>query len=153
MYTRILVGVDGSPTAEQAVRHAAALAKTESAKLRIVHVVDMGLLPIGPELAISVDASAKARRDAGEKILATASELAAGSGLEPETRLLETAAPTQRVASMIVEEAASWPADVVVLGTHGRRAVERLLLGSVADGVARLARVPILLIPYHEPSA
>ncbi|HYA38367.1 MAG TPA: universal stress protein, partial [Candidatus Methylomirabilis sp.] len=43
-----------------------------------------------------------------------------------------------------------WPADVVVLGTHGRRGVERLLLGSVAEGVARLSTVPVLLIPRQE---
>jgi len=147
MYARILVAVDESPHATHTVQHAAGMAKGLSAALRIIHVVDMGLLPLGPELAIDINAIAKARRAAGEKILATAREAARAVGVEAETSLLETATPTQRIAAAIADEAAHWPADVVVLGTHGRRVVERLLLGSVAEGVARLSIVPVLLVP------
>jgi nucleotide-binding universal stress UspA family protein len=152
MYARILVAVDESPHATHAVTHAAGLAKSLSAALRIVHVADMGWLPLGPELAIDIDieAIAKVRRADGEKILAAAREAARSAGVEAETRLLETATPTQRITAVIADEAAHWPADVIVLGTHGRRVVERLLLGSVADGVARLSTVPVLLIPWTE---
>jgi len=151
VYTRILVAVDESPHAGHAVTHAAGLAKGLSAALRIVHVVDMGWLPLGPELAVDIEAIAKARRAAGEKILTAAREAARTAGVEAETRLLETATPTQRIAAAIADAAAGWPADVVVLGTHGRRGVERVLLGSVAEGVARLSAVPVLLIP--QPTA
>ena len=150
MYSRILVAVDESPHAGHAVTHAAGLAKRLSAALRIVHVADMGWLPLGPELAIDIEAIARARRAAGEKILAAARETARAAGVEAEARLLETATPTQRLAAAIADEAASWPADVVVLGTHGHGVVERLLLGSVAEGVARLSTVPILLVPRPE---
>jgi len=150
MYSRILVAVDESPHAGHALEHAAGLAKELSAALRIIHVVDMGWLPIGPELAIDVDAIARARRAAGERVLASARERVQSAGVEAEIKLLETAMPTQRIATAIADEAASWPADVVVLGTHGRRAMERLLLGSVAEGVTRLSPVPVLLIPPHE---
>jgi nucleotide-binding universal stress UspA family protein len=51
-----------------------------------------------------------------------------------------------RVADVIAAEAAAWPADLIVVGTHGRRGVNRLLLGSVAEGVARVATRPVLLI-------
>jgi len=149
VYTRILVAVDESPHAGHAVTHAAGLAKGLSAALRIVHVVDMGWLPLGPELAVDIEAIAKARRAAGEKILTAAREAARTAGVEAETRLLETATPTQRIAAAIADAAAGWPADVVVLGTHGRRGVERV--GSVAEGVARLSAVPVLLIP--QPTA
>ena len=148
MYSRILVAVDESPHAGHALTHAAGLAKGLSAALRIVHVADMGWLPLGPELAIDIEAVAKARRAAGEKILAAAREAARATEVEAETRLLETATPTQRIAAAIADEAARWPADVVVLGTHGRHGVERLLLGSVAEGLARLSAVPVLLIPW-----
>jgi nucleotide-binding universal stress UspA family protein len=147
MYARILVAVDEGPHATHAVTHAAGLARRLSAALRVIHVVDMGLLPLGPELAIDIDAIAKARRAAGEKILVAAREAARAAGAEAETTLVETATPTQHVAAAIADEAASWPADVVVLGTHGRRVVERLLLGSVAEGVARRSTVPVLLVP------
>jgi nucleotide-binding universal stress UspA family protein len=149
MYSRILVAVDGSPTSEHALRHAIGLAKGLSAALRVVHVVDMGVLPLGPELAIDIGAVTKARRTAGEQVLEKARDTCQASGMEPETRLLETETPTQRIAAAIADEAASWPADFVVLGTHGRGVMERLLLGSVAEGVARRSTMPVLLVPWQ----
>ena len=71
MYSRILVAVDGNPTSEQALQHAIGLAKDFSAALRVVHVVDMGALPLGPELAIDIGAVTKARRAAGERVIET----------------------------------------------------------------------------------
>lgn len=147
MYSRILVAIDGSPGAEHALRHAVGLAKGLSASLRIIHVVDIGLLPYGPELSIDIDALLDARYAAAEKILAAARDGVQAPELEVETRLLDTATPVQHVAAAIAEAAASWPADLLVLGTHGRRGVERWLLGSVAEGVARRSTVPVLLVP------
>ena len=147
MYARILVAIDGSPNSEHALKHAAGLAKNLSASLRILHVVDIGLLPLEPELSIDFDALFKARHAAAEKTLAAARDSVQASGIAFEVRLLDTATPTQHVAAAIAAEAASWPADLVVLGTHGRRGIERWLLGSVAEGVARRSSVPVLLVP------
>jgi nucleotide-binding universal stress UspA family protein len=147
MYSRILVAIDGSPGAAHALKHAAGLAKGLSASLRIIHVVDIGLLPYGPELSIDIDALLAARYAAAEKILAAARDSVQAPELEVETRLLDTATPVQHVAAAIAEAAASWPADLLVLGTQGRRGIERWLLGSVAEGVARRASVPVLLVP------
>jgi len=149
MYKRILVTVDGSTTSEHALRHAIGLAKGLSAALRVVHVVDMGVLPLGQELAIDIDAISKARRAAGEQVLKKARETCRAGGIEAELQLLETGTPTQRIAAAIADEADAWPADLVVAGTHGRTGVQRLLLGSVAEGIARVSPVPVLLIPLH----
>jgi len=149
MYTRILIAVDGSATSEHALRHAIGLAKGLSAALRVVHVVDMGVLPLGPELAIDIGAVTKARRTAGEQVLEKARATCRAGGIEAEARLLETGTPTQRIAAAIADEATAWPADLVVAGTHGRTGVQRLLLGSVAEGIARVSPVPVLLIPLH----
>ncbi|HJW81193.1 MAG TPA: universal stress protein [Acidiferrobacterales bacterium] len=149
MYSRILIAVDGSPTSGHALRHAIGLAKGLSAALRVVHVVDMGVLPLGPELAIDIGAITKARRAAGEQVLNTARATCRAAGIEAEMRLVETGAPAQRIAAAIADEAAAWPADLVVAGTHGRSGVQRLLLGSVAEGIARVLPVPVLLIPLH----
>jgi nucleotide-binding universal stress UspA family protein len=150
MYSRILVAMDGSAHSERALRYALGLAKEQSATLRILHVVDMGLLPLGPELAIDTEAITNARRAAGDRLLASARERGQAAGIDTEIRLVETATPTQRLATAIVNEAANWPADVVVVGTHGRSGMERLFLGSVAEGVARLSKVPVLLVPQLE---
>lgn len=147
MYSRILVAVDGSPNAERALDHAAALAKATSASLRIVHVVDVGLLGYGPELAINVEGLIEARYAFAQKVLAAARSRAEAAGVAAETAQLDTRDPTVHVAATIAEAAAAWPADLVVLGTQGRRGVERWLLGSVAEGVARRSTVPVLLVP------
>jgi len=146
MYARILVAVDGSPGSARAVTHAIALSKALGAGLRVLHVVDMGWLALGPELAVDTQRVAAARRAEGERTVAAALETARAAGVSVEASLVETGAPGQRVASQIVQEAQAWPADLLVLGTHGRGGAERLLLGSVAEGVARRASVPVLLV-------
>jgi len=147
MFSRILVAVDGSASSDHAVGEAVQLAKAESARLQLLHVVDMGVLPVAPELAIDVEEITKARRLAGEKILASARELARAAGLEAEASLVETATPVQHVADVISEEATRWSAQLVVLGKHGHRGAIQYLMGSVADGVARRTTLPLLLIP------
>jgi len=147
MYSRILVAIDGSPTSEHALRQAIGLAKGLSSTLRIVHIVDMGVLPAGAELAVDMERVMEARRDAGEKVLKSAQDLCRAAGVATETRLVETGTPAQRVANLIAEEAKSWPADLVITGTHGRTGVARMLVGSVAEGIARVSPAPVLLVP------
>jgi nucleotide-binding universal stress UspA family protein len=149
MYSKILVAVDRSDTSPHALQQAIELARKLSATSRIVHVVDMNWLPLAPELAIDIEAISAVRRSAGEKILAAAREIAQKAGLKSESALKETETPTQHVAETIAKVASNWPAVLVVLGTHGRRGFERMLLGSVAEGMARRSPVPVLLIPSH----
>jgi nucleotide-binding universal stress UspA family protein len=146
MYKRIAAGVDGSTHAEHALEHAIALAKALGAALRIMHVVDMGWLPVAPELGLDLARITAARRAEGENLLAVAVVAAHAAGVAAETRLVETTAPAQHAAAALVEEAASWPADLIVLGARGRSGVDRLLLGSMADGVARRSSIPVLLV-------
>ena len=147
MYSKILVAVDGSDTSRHALQQAIELTRNLSAKLRIVNVVDMGWLPIGSEIAIDTGPVYAARRDAGGKIIAAARETAQKAGIEAEAALIETEMPTQHVAEAIAREASRWPADLVVLGTHGRRGFQRLMLGSVAEQMARLSAGLLLLVP------
>ena len=81
----------------------------------------------------------------GQDIIDEARAKVIAAGLEVETALPENL--TQRIADVIVEEAKGWSADLVVVGTHGRRGIQHLVLGSVAEGVTRAATMPILLIP------
>lgn len=149
MYQHIIVAIDGSPHAEHALNHACGLAVALSAKLRLVHVIDTGWLGLGTELAIDTQQTSQARRDAGEVLLRYAHASAQAVGVEAETRLLETGTPADHIASTLVQAVAEWPADAVVIGTHGRKGLERMLLGSVAEGMVRLSPVPVLLVPHH----
>lgn len=147
MYSRILVAVDGSPASDAALRHAAALARETSALLRIVHVVDMGLTPLGSELAFDLSATTEARRKAGQAVVEAAAATASAASVQADTQMLETGAPTESLAEEIVEAASTWPADLIVMGTHGRPGLVRLVLGSVTNDVARRSTVPLLIVP------
>jgi nucleotide-binding universal stress UspA family protein len=145
MYQRILVAVDGSSTSDRALQEAIGLAMEQHAVLRIVHVIDVVPMIVDVEF-LDIGAMQHALRQSGQQVLGRAREKAQAAGIEAETRLVETDAPAQRLANKIAEEAKVWPADLLVIGTHGRRGLDHLLLGSVAEGVARLAPMPVLLI-------
>lgn len=140
MFKRILVAVDGSDTAEQALLEAINLAKEHQAQLRIVHVVDVVNINLGAEFPnLSAISS-------GREILRKAEAVARGAGIPVETRLIEIDTLGHRIPEMIAADAEAWPADLIVICTHGRRGLSHLFLGSVAEGVVRIATKPVLLI-------
>jgi nucleotide-binding universal stress UspA family protein len=144
MYKRILVPVDGSATARCGLREAIRLAKDQAAVLRLVHVVDEFLLDSAYLPTIDYDAYCKARREAGQRTLAQMQAITREEGIEVEGLLLETIGG--RAADLIVDAARQWPADLIVMGTHGRRGVRRLLMGSDAAVVLHSATVPVLMV-------
>lgn len=147
MSSNILMAYDGTDTSQHALKQAVELASKLSANLRIVHVIDIDWLPSSPDVDIDLDALIKARRRGGEKLLQQAREIAQAAGVAAETKIAEIPNPAYHVAESLAEEASGWPADLVVMGTHGRRGLERLLLGSVAEQMTRLSAVPVLLVP------
>lgn len=148
MYQRILVPIDGSDTAERALREALKLADGK-AQLRLLHVIEE-IYPLDAEGYAFIDYAAlrDVARSSGERLLAKAGEMASQAGAAVDTLLLD--AEGERVASVIDREAGSWPADLIVIGSHGRSGFSRLLFGSVAEGVVRGASVPVLLVRSTE---
>jgi len=144
MYQHILVPVDGSQTSDLALREAIKLRGSGKAELRIVQIVEEVTPLLDVEL-LNVDALREAVCEAGRLILAKAESVARAAGVPATTRLIE-ARPGARIANVIADEARAWPADLIVIGSHGRRGVDRFLLGSVAEGVVRLSSKPVLLI-------
>ncbi len=140
MYKQILIAVDGSETSRFALGEALKLAREQGAKVLLLHVYE----PIVTSSTHGLVDLTQAIRNEGEKIAADAVEEAQKAGVEARSRVLDAAG--RRVASVIVEEASAASADLIVVGTHGRRGLEHLVLGSVAEGVARRATVPVLLI-------
>jgi len=146
MYKRILIAVDGSDTSKLALNEALALAKAQQSQLRIVHVVDAATLFVSDNFYVDVAKLEAALVEAGKKILAESLAAAEKAGIHAETRLAENENLNARVADMIVQDAKAWPAELIVVGTHGRRGLSHLFMGSVAEGVLRIAPVPVLLI-------
>jgi nucleotide-binding universal stress UspA family protein len=145
MFKHILVAVDGSDTAKQALVEAINLAKEHQAQLRIVHAVDIVNLNLGAEFPTPYDIS-DALIEGGREILRNAEALAKKSEIPVETRLIEIDTLRHRIPEMIVADAEAWPADLIVICTHGRRGMSHVFLGSVAEGVVRVATKPVLLI-------
>jgi nucleotide-binding universal stress UspA family protein len=145
MYERILVPYDGSPTSDEALAEAVRLAKLCSSRLRLIHVVDPLLYITGFEVgAVYANEILPGLLAAGETLLRQARDPIEAQGLVVESEVIQSSG--ERVARIIVEQVALWKADLIVLGTHGRRGVDRVLMGSDAELVARTSPVPVLLV-------
>jgi len=144
VYKRILVPVDGSPTSNAGLNEALRLAKDQSARLRLVHIVDNLIVFNTPEAGINIEPILNSMKRGGKRLLDRAAKLASARGIRPEPELWESAGV--RVAEVIVERAKRWRADLIVMGTHGRRGVNRMLMGSDAELVVRNAPMPVLLV-------
>lgn len=143
-YKKILVAVDGSPAAERGLREAIRLAKSQRARLFILHVVNEFMAYNYLEsMAIGTDVRA-VLREAGRKILERAQAEARRQGVKAATVMREIVGGA--AADPIVREARKLGAELIVLGTHGRRGVRRLVMGSDAEQVVRTASVPVLLV-------
>jgi nucleotide-binding universal stress UspA family protein len=144
MYHRILVPIDGSPTAERGLREAIRLAAEHKGKLRLLHVVDdlPGLMEMST--VANFEAGLQKMRDYGASVLAAGKAAASRSEVETDTILREVT--RGRIADVVIEEAKKAACDLVVMGTHGRRGFSRLALGSDADLVVRGSPVPVLLV-------
>jgi nucleotide-binding universal stress UspA family protein len=141
-YKRILAAVDGSKASSKGLREALRLVQGEGAKLCLVHVVNE--FPAYAALEAPVVDIVPALRAGGKKILARAAATARKAGVRPVTVLRETIGGP--AADLIVREAKKQRADLIVLGTHGRRGLRRLVLGSDAEQVVRTSPVPVLLV-------
>ena len=140
MYDRILVPTDGSEGVERAIEHAVDLAVAHDASLRAVYVVNSSSYGTIP-METSWEGIADVLRDEGESALERVCTLAEGRGVDVETALLD-GSPSKE----IVRYAEAEHCDLIVMGTHGRGGIDRLLLGSVAERVVRSADVPVLTV-------
>ncbi|WP_348775215.1 acetate/propionate family kinase [Pseudomonas sp. PS01302] len=152
MYKRLLVPLDGSPTAHLALDHAAALARLSGATVVLLHVIEELKHSNGFERPkVYLDEVRPGFLAAGQALLDQAAGRLRQDGIAVETLLNE--AKGERVSELIAKQAETARCDVVVLGTHGRRGMDRLLLGSDAEQVARIAPVPVMLVRHPHPAA
>ncbi|HEV8332720.1 MAG TPA: universal stress protein [Steroidobacteraceae bacterium] len=145
MYRKLLVPVDGSAPSNLALLEAIKFIKSMGGgKLRLVHVVDEFVMDAAYVPSVYYEGMIEALRSVGQATLDAAVATVRQHALEPESILLETMG--HRVADHVASQAKTWPADLIVMGTHGRRGVRRLLMGSDAELVVRTSPVPILLV-------
>lgn len=146
MYKNILCPIDGSSTSKRGMTEAISLAKDMDANLRFIHVVDgsISYWILDPAGAYDMAALIGSLREYGQGVLEDAKETAKASGVTAETKLIEVVGTG--IANLILQEASEWPADLIVMGTHGRRGMRHLVMGSDAEGVVHRSPVPVLLL-------
>ena len=150
MYKRILVPDDGSATARKALDSAIALAKESNGQIRLLHLLDelpyMGYEPYGSYYAELLDSL----REAVQTIQAEGLALVKSANVAADCLLVEQLGAS--LGDATAKAATDWQADLIVVGTHGRRGVGRLFLGSGAEQIIRMAPVPVLVIRGDAPT-
>jgi nucleotide-binding universal stress UspA family protein len=142
MYKKILVPVDGSSASLRGLHEAMRIAEHCGATLRLIHVVNE-LMLAEPSIANYFELIDGLRAN-GEKVLQTSEALVRQRGISCEAKLTETLG--SHACQSILTDSRECGADLIVMGTHGRRGIRRLAMGSDAEVVLRCASVPVLLV-------
>jgi len=148
IFHRILVPVDGSDPAEEAVRLALRIAEDPGTEIIFYSLVDSDRIAaecasVGGDPSPIIDAlTADAQR-----FVASASEKAVAAGVSSKSQVSHAGDPVDGILSI----ARSDGADVIVMGSHGRRGLSRLVMGSTTEGVLRRSDVPVLVVRESRP--
>lgn len=152
MFNRILVPIDGSPTSQLALAEATELARLTGGTIVLLHIVDVMEHINGFERpTVHINEIRPRFLKLGQELLDAARMGLEALDVAVETVLVESEG--DRVSEIIAQHATRMNADVVVLGTHGRRGVDRFLIGSDAEQVARIAPVPVMLVRASRPTS
>jgi|JFJP01.1.fsa_nt_gi nucleotide-binding universal stress UspA family protein len=148
MYKRIFVAYDASSCAVKALDEAIHLAKSQAATLCIAYVDD-GAVVIHGGLDIhgyvdGLDQVTEQIHEQGEHLLDAAVAKAQAAGCDVIRQLVP--AEHRRPAEAIADAAREWNADLIIVGTHGRRGFQRVLVGSVAENLVRIASASLMLV-------
>lgn len=144
MYRKIVVAVDGSATSLRGLDEAVRLAKAIGGRILLVHVMNELLVAGDYVPAVYYEAIVETLRKSGGRVLEQAVAIVRQAEVPCEQNLVEAIGGS--TADAIVQQAKQWQADLIVLGTHGRRGLRRLAMGSDAEMVLRRALVPVLMV-------
>ena len=144
MYARILVPIDGSETSRRGLEEAIALAGELKSTLRLLHVTSDFPMMLEMANAIDFEKYREGLHQYGRDLMEESRRMAERAGIAAEVELRDVR--NGRVAEVIVDEAVTSKCDLVIIGTHGRRGFNRLVVGSDAEAVVRASPVPVLLV-------
>ncbi|MCW8386226.1 universal stress protein [Fluoribacter dumoffii] len=141
MYKQIMVAVDDTKASTLALKEAIKVAKTQNSKLYVIHIIDTLY-----EGDVDRESFVELTRKQGQDVLNSMKKLLSRSKLEFELKLGELIPSKPQIAEKLIDEAKNLNADLIVIGTHGRRGFHHMLTGSVAEEVIRISKTPILLV-------
>jgi nucleotide-binding universal stress UspA family protein len=153
--TKILLAVDDSPYTDAAVQALIARVRPEHAEVRVLHAVEwLKRMPesfrfgVGPTAAGDIDEWKRRTIHEAAVLVDRVSARLRAAGFATST-----ATPDADARHAIVDAAVQWPADLIVIGSHGRRGLDRFLLGSVAEAIVRHAPCSVEIVrPAHAPA-
>ena len=148
MYKHILCPIDGSAISNRGLKEAINLAKDQDAQLHLLHVIDTYFPVLDGMGDLMIANITDVFRKNANKVVKKAKAIAEKAGIEVETKFLETLGV--RAATLIVQEANAWPADLIVMGTHGSRGIRHLVMGSEAEHVLLTTKTPVMLVKVHK---
>lgn len=149
LYSRILIAVDDTDISKLAMEEAIKLAKDQKATLIIIYIADE-FIPAGEGVPIDFKEHENLLRKKGRTILNKMIAPVRRTKISYESHLIEITESSDKIAVKIIEEAKKRNADLIVMGTHGRAGLSRLILGSVAEEVVRNAPVPVQLVKTQD---
>jgi nucleotide-binding universal stress UspA family protein len=145
VYAKILVPTDGSDCARVGLDHALKLAGSCGASLHVLNVIDLSTPAADWSGATAWQPLLTSMREHSQGVMGDALQRARAAGITAASEMIEL--PAGRVADSIVQAAKERGCDLIVMGSHGRRGVKRMLLGSDAELVLRMSSVPVLIVP------
>ena len=139
---KLLMPTDGSPCSEQAIEKGLECAEKLGAEVTFVYVLEnpMAALWVTPEAVPYAFELIEDLKKAAKEALERARKMAEARGVKAETKLVEDENPVQAIVSLSPDY------DMIVMGTHGRSGLDRILLGSVTEGVLRRVETPVLVV-------
>jgi nucleotide-binding universal stress UspA family protein len=145
MYKRLFVAADGSEPGAAALKEAIKLAQADGGELHVVFVVHHPKTFGHP--VVNLVAAERALEVEGQGVLDHAASQARAAGVTATTAMVRSA--REPITATLLAEAARWQADLIVMGTHGRRGFGRAVLGSVAESLLRVSTLPVLMVRAH----
>jgi nucleotide-binding universal stress UspA family protein len=137
---KVLVGVDDSQFSDEVVRAVITQFRTENTEVRVLHVLQP-MAPAPPQMASGYAPELEEQKKPAHELVERIEKELRSAGFK-----VDTAVEVGDVRETIIDSAAEWRADLIVVGSHGRRGMQRFLLGSVAEFVARHARCSVELV-------
>jgi nucleotide-binding universal stress UspA family protein len=138
---KILVGVEDPKSSEGTLRAVIAQFNPKTTEVRVLHVVAPLTYFVPPEMAADYAPELQVQTKEGRDIAERAANTLSSAGFKVDTSVL-----LGDIRTMMIDAAADWHADMIVIGSHGRKGLQRFLLGSVAEFVARHAPCSVQII-------
>ncbi|UTH75519.1 universal stress protein [Chromobacterium sp. IIBBL 290-4] len=151
MYRHLIAAIDGSNNSDKALNEAIRVAKHTDARLTLVHIASLRDLAVDSLGVYAGDPGYDLALQQGEEALARAQKLARDAGLINVASHLEKSwEGGHDLADLLIGYAQSQQADLIVLGTHGRKGLAHLFLGSFAEDILRRSPIPLLVVRSTE---